>query len=44
MSMLDFSLDRTLPTETLNIVTTYTGMIEIREDLASRTGALPYWK
>jgi UDP-N-acetylmuramyl tripeptide synthase len=44
MSMLDFSLDRTLPTETLNIVTTYTGMIEIREDLASRTGVLPYWK
>ena len=44
MSMLDLSLDRTLPTETLNIVTTYTGMIEIREDLASRTGVLPYWK
>ena len=44
MSMLNFALDRTLPTETLNIVTTYTGMIEIREELADRTGISPYWK
>lgn len=44
MSMLDFSLDRTPHMETLNIVTTYTGMIEIRENLANRTGVLPYWK
>jgi UDP-N-acetylmuramyl tripeptide synthase len=44
MSMLNFALDRTLPTETLNIVTTYTGMIEIREELANRIGISPYWK
>ena len=44
MGMLDFSLDRTPHTETLNIVTTYTGMIEIRENLAKRTGIPPYWK
>ncbi|MEE2875019.1 MAG: MurT ligase domain-containing protein [Chloroflexota bacterium] len=44
MSMLNFALDRTLSTETLNIVTTYTGMIEIREELADRIGISPYWK
>ena len=44
MGTLDFSLDRTPHMETLNIVTTYTGMIEIRENLAKRTGIPPYWK
>ena len=42
--MLDAALAATPPGGRLEVVATYTAMLEVRAELARRTGAQPYWE
>ena len=41
---LDAALERTPASGTLEVIATYTAMIEVREAVATRAGAAAYWE